>query len=155
MARAREPLRDRILRLHRKAGECWIWTGTVMRDGYGVMVVGRKPRRAHRIAFEAWHGPIPVGLLVCHHCDVPLCVNPEHLFLGTPKDNTADMDAKGRRVRATIATHPLYRTTKEDRETIRHLRREGLLLREIGKRYGIDFRTVSQIIHRSNAYAGD
>ena len=56
----------------------------------------RKSTTAHRIAYELYIGPIPQGLFVCHKCDTPLCVNPEHLFLGTPKDNIQDMIRKGR-----------------------------------------------------------
>ena len=75
---------------------CWIWLGGVNRDGYGNM---SGSRRAHRVSYERSIGPIPDGALVCHRCDVPLCVNPSHLFLGTPADNTNDMVAKGRQCR--------------------------------------------------------
>jgi len=79
-----------------KSGACWLWTGPLFRSGYGRASCGIKKRRAHRVAFETYIGPIPDGLQVLHRCDVPRCVNPAHLFLGTPADNARDMDAKGR-----------------------------------------------------------
>jgi hypothetical protein len=80
-----------------RRGDCLIWTGQRTRDGYGVIGIGRgKQYRVHRIAWEVCYGAIPDGLLVCHKCDTPLCVNIDHLFLGTAKDNVHDMMNKGR-----------------------------------------------------------
>jgi hypothetical protein len=77
---------------------CFLWEGRVHPNGYGWYGGGRRGARllVHRIAWEETNGPIPGGMLVCHHCDVRLCCNPAHLFLGTAKDNTRDMIAKGR-----------------------------------------------------------
>lgn len=80
---------------------CHIWMGTVCRLGYGRIRRPGSPRNSspvlvHRIAWEREFGPIPDGLKVCHRCDNPSCVNPDHLFLGTQRDNLRDMFAKGR-----------------------------------------------------------
>lgn len=76
---------------------CWLWCGCYS-DDYGMMrPLGlAQPDKAHRIAYRLFVGPITDGLYVCHHCDVTECVNPDHLFLGTAKDNAQDAMRKGR-----------------------------------------------------------
>lgn len=78
-------------------GECWEWKLTRMWKGYGQTTIGGKVRRAHRVAWELTHGKIPKGLHVLHRCDNPACIRPEHLFLGTAKENQQDCVAKGRK----------------------------------------------------------
>ncbi len=81
---------------------CILWIGRINKDtGYGQLAcwapgTRRKYRAAHRLAWEAVNGTIPTGLLVCHKCDTPPCINPDHMFLGTNADNSADKVAKGR-----------------------------------------------------------
>lgn len=86
---------------------CWTWTGFRMPSGYG-LVSYRDPhvgRLGHRFAYNALVGRIPVGIEVCHHCDNPPCVRPDHLFLGTEADNKADMVAKNRQARGAQLSH--------------------------------------------------
>lgn len=82
-----------------KSGECWIWTGTI-RAGYGIVAIVKDGKKTtagtHRLSYEWRHGPVPTGLFVLHSCDTPLCVNPDHLFVGTHKQNMDDMRSKHR-----------------------------------------------------------
>jgi DNA-binding CsgD family transcriptional regulator len=88
---------ERFWRKVRKGEECWEWTGfRVPPLGYGRFRLNDEQTWAHRVSWELTFGPIPEGLQVCHRCDNPPCVRPDHLFLGTPLDNVRDMIGKGR-----------------------------------------------------------
>lgn len=75
---------------------CWNWNLARDKNGYGKAKVKQKDIRAHRLSWIAFRGEIPIGILVCHKCDNPSCVNPDHLFLGSPQANMDDKVKKGR-----------------------------------------------------------
>lgn len=109
------------------------------RNGYGRESRDGKRYASHRLAYADAYGPIPAGLHVCHRCDNPSCVNPEHLFLGTDTDNQADKKAKGRACRG--ETRPLARLTAQAVAEIRQSSRSG---RQLAKEYGVDRTTVDR-----------
>lgn len=77
--------------------ECWEWQGVKNELSYGIFCTNKLKIRAHRYAWELFRQPIPSGLFLCHHCDNPACINPDHMFVGTQADNVKDMEKKGRR----------------------------------------------------------
>jgi hypothetical protein len=88
---------------------CWVWTASCLPSGYGQFSISRnRARVAHRVSWEMHFGPIPDGLLVCHHCDNPPCVRPDHLFLGTDSTNAWDKVAKGRAPRGDAHPNRLH-----------------------------------------------
>lgn len=116
---------------------CWLWSGTMTRaGGYGELVCRGKKHRAHVLSYKLHNGPVPTGLCVLHRCDVPRCVNPNHLFIGTNLDNVRDRDAKGRGVR------------KLTEEQVIAIRKMGGLQRDIAARFDIGASTVRDIKSR-------
>jgi hypothetical protein len=91
------PLETRFWAKVDTSGDCWIWTASKDRKGYGQMLVNCKPHRAHRLSWILHNGEIPEGGHCLHHCDNPACVNPEHLYIGSHSDNMQDMVRRGRR----------------------------------------------------------
>lgn len=86
----------KFLSLIKKESSCWIWKGPLFSGGYGQFKIGKKNLKAHRFSYIYFKGDIPNGKLVCHKCDNPSCVNPDHLWIGTYKENAEDRDKKGR-----------------------------------------------------------
>ncbi len=127
---------------------CLLWMGACVRNGYGYLGHKRKCLRAHRAAYAEVHGPIPDDLYVLHKCDVPACINPGHLFLGTHDDNMADRKAKdrnkgrGKRGGWMNATKTL---TAEQIPGIRSDPRSNIV---IGNEYGVTGPTISDVKRR-------
>jgi hypothetical protein len=100
-------LKDRLLAkiVVDQASGCWNWTASTNLAGYGRIKANGTMRYAHRVSYELFCCDIPDGMAVCHRCDNPGCINPEHLFLGTQSDNITDMVSKGRHARGAIIAH--------------------------------------------------
>jgi len=92
-----ERIEDKVVRIPESG--CWVWMGTTTVRGYGQIESNKRKYYAHRASYEAFIGKIPEGMYVCHACDNVYCVNPNHLFLGTQKQNLEDMVKKGRSTR--------------------------------------------------------
>lgn len=124
-----------------KTDSCWLWTGAKRSNGYGSFVWHegdqRVNSRSHRYSWKLHYGEIPEGMYVCHHCDTPACVRPDHLFLGTNQDNMDDMMAKGRRGTARLSPDLVRQ--------IRNEARNGAIHRAIARRFRVARSTVSQI----------
>jgi len=118
----------------KKTESCWIWIAHTVK-GYGQFSFGGKIFLAHRFMWELKFGPIPSGLCVCHRCDVPLCVNPDHLWLGTVIDNNRDSWNKNRRNHKG-ERHPGHKLTWEDIRKIRSEYSMGKAI-EFSKKYGV------------------
>lgn len=126
---------------------CWLWTGARTGYGYGQIRVQRRhlvrTHRASAAAFKAFDLN-DATKVICHRCDTPQCVNPDHLFVGTRLDNNRDRTKKGRQPFG-------YRSNKtpltiEDVQTIRALRAQGVTCADIGRRFGIYRSSVSRIV---------
>jgi len=127
---------------------CWEWEGCRGANGYGRVRFDGASHNANRVSWVIRNGPIPAGMHVCHHCDNPGCVNPDHLFLGTPADNAADRDAKGRggAARGEHAGHA--KLDEFSVRVIRRLHKRGIQKRVLGRVFGVHETTVHYICVR-------
>lgn len=157
MTRTRRPIADRFWPKVSKKGpkECWPWTGAVNPHGYGNINEGGRGRGsilAHRISWELHFEMIPEGLHVLHRCDNPPCVNPAHLFLGTPAINTADKMAKGRHRCGPGMPgegHPSAVLTADQVRGIRLQYIPRIITKQfLAEKYGVSLSTVEKIISR-------
>ena len=130
---------------------CWVWNGAINSEGYpyGKLTLNNKTWFAHRVSYMQSYGEIKPKINVCHKCDNPKCINPEHLFLGTQKDNILDAVKKGRHKHCVFygQEHPMAKLTKEDVEVIRL---DNRLLREIAEEYNISISQTHRIKHNQS-----
>lgn len=126
---------------------CWIWNACIHSTGYGRMGTSDgKVEYGHRISWLIHKGAIPKGLEVCHHCDIRACVNPEHLFLGTRKDNMMDASRKGRckMPKASYASSDEHQVAKLTNDQVRLIRsNSGITNVEFSRMYNVNPSTIS------------
>jgi hypothetical protein len=133
-----------------KTDGCWLWVGGKNQDGYGVYFGGVPRLLAHKESYRHLVGEIPVGMCVLHRCDVPLCVNPDHLFLGTRAANAHDRNEKGRTSRESRNVgrdHPHALLNEEKAVEIVLLRRGGEDMHSIAARFGVGYDTVRSVVN--------
>jgi len=129
---------------------CWNWKAGKYPNGYGSFATIRdKSEGAHRVAWRLSNGE-PGDMHVLHKCDNKRCVNPAHLFIGTPADNNADRASKGRSADIRGEKHPMCKLTESDVMAIRSIRKNGKTLKEIASMFGISHSNVSMICNRVN-----
>jgi len=126
---------------------CLLWIGGGIPSGYGVVYESGRHVRAHRMSYELFVGTIPESLCVLHACDTPSCVNPDHLWLGTKRENNADRDRKGRHIAPRIMGQQSHKSKLLTQEAIGilHFLMSGERQKDVAAHYGVDASTVSYI----------
>lgn len=164
-AKNTRPITDRFWEKVKKTDGCWEWTGYRIPFGHGRMGIGGRGNGGiltHRLSWELHYGAIPDGLEVCHKCDNPPCVRPDHLFLGTHADNMHDMAVKGRSPRGDQSgqhTHPENRprgeyngTSKLTNEQVIEIRRcyaiGGISHSQLARTYHVNQSTICRLLTR-------
>ncbi|MGM9321473.1 HNH endonuclease [Deinococcus aquaticus] len=142
---------ERFFAQTQRSGACLVWTGAILKSGYGRFSRGRKAEgnaAAHRYAWELAHGAIPDGLLVLHKCDNRRCVDVEHLFLGTQADNMTDKKAKGRQARGERA--PKAKLTEAQVLELRAEAAAGVRVSVLARKYDLNRNNIAKIIARKS-----
>lgn len=117
---------------------CHIWTGILGWDGYGILAYGKKNYRANRLALELAGHVLPPGSFACHTCDNPRCVNPEHLYVGTPQSNMRDAKARGRVRRGETSA-----SAKLTAEAVIEIRQSSLTHEKLAEKFNVSRAAVS------------
>lgn len=130
-----------------KTDGCWNWIASKNTNGYGQLFLsGTKIVTAHRISWELHNGKISKGLCVLHECDNRACVNPTHLFLGTPKDNRQDCVSKGRQAKGEDVNTSKLKLS--DVITIRQAYRRGIFTQKfLGELFGVSDHAISDVVN--------
>lgn len=146
---------------------CWEWAAYIGSHGYGEITIQGKNRTSYRTSWMIRNGDIPDGMHVCHKCDNRKCVNPDHLFLGTNKENIIDSVKKGRRrgitrnrpSGLTYINKPSYESVEKrrkikraDRILMRELRSRGWSTNELGRRFNCTSAAVCLILNGDRVY---
>jgi len=132
----------------KRGDDCWLWTGARTQKGYGQVTLKGRAGYAHRYSYELHKGPIPEGMCVCHTCDNPPCVNPDHLWLGTYAENMADCVSKGRLHDVRGESHPRAKLTTGDVLDIRSWAATGISRAEIARCYCVSGSAICNIVNR-------
>lgn len=140
----RKPVAERFWSRVRKASGCWLWAGCFAGNGYGAIKNRGRQDHAHRVSWELHYGEIPAGLCVLHHCDNRACVNPNHLFLGSHRDNALDCQRKGR---ANTARGENAGHAKLTENQVRRIKLDSRVMRLIAAEYDIHLQHVYRIKH--------
>lgn len=130
---------------------CWLWIGARKEKGYGHMLVGRQFKLAHRLSWELHHGPIPDGMVIRHRCDVPCCVNPDHLEIGTHKENIWDCIRRGRARRGRLCGEQASQS-KLTWHQVNEIRNSGGYYgyrKLFAKKFGVSESAVGKIFRRA------
>jgi hypothetical protein len=149
----KKPIQDRFMAkvsVPNDPNACWKWKGVPDKKGYGFIWVNSKNALAHRLSYKLFCGEIAKGMCVCHKCDNPGCVNPKHLFLGTQKENMADMIQKGRSNKAKGSKNGRAKLKEDDIQEIRKMIDSELTLTQIAKQFNVSQWTISRIKRGNN-----
>lgn len=145
-----QDIKDKFSAKHNSSGDgCWEWRGSVWADrgGYGRFHIKGKAYRAHRISWMIHRGKIPKKMFVCHTCDNTKCVNPDHLFLGTPNDNTQDKINKGR---ARYDYGRWHHSAKLDDRKVKLIKKHyanGVMQKDLAIKFGVSRATICFIVN--------
>lgn len=174
-------LESRFWERVQKSDDCWLWTGARFSNGYGRIKTGGKNTpevKAHRLSYELHFGTIPDGLYVCHTCDNPSCVRPDHLFIGSAADNNTDRANKGRSAKGDHSgarlhpetrargdkngtrLHPekvwrgsqisLSKLNEEKVVQIRQKHAQGSSIQELAGEYGVEHKAIRRVLRRES-----
>lgn len=142
-AEARAPIEQMFHAKYERGEYCWNWTSTKDKDGYGLLFYQKKIYRANKLALQFAGTPVPDGYYACHKCDNPACVNPSHLYVGTPQQNSDDCRIRGRGQKG-----EKVHSAKLTEADVRLIRSSFETDEETGKRFGVSRSNISMIRSR-------